>query len=123
MISYARRAEKHSFILKCPSLPVELSRSAVIAAVVETRRQTPHREFFEKLEGIQHRMTETLRNRRDGEFIPTVEKFLESFPTSNGELHDSYYDSLALLSKRYGNEVYTPPHTYTRGKSCNHTLE
>ena len=116
VISYARRVEQHTFILKCPSLPVEISRSAVIAAVIRTRRQNPHPEFFQKLEGIKHRMTQTLQNRRDDEFIPGVERFLDSFPSSALEAHDSFCDILALLSKDYGNDVYTPPHTYTRGK-------
>lgn len=115
-ICYARRVEQHTFTMKCPSLPVEMSRSKVVAAVLRAKRQDIKEDFFENLPGITHRINQIFTSRQDEKYFPIVKRFLDSFPRDVfGAPHESFYPSLAYLSQHYGNEVYQPPPQYVRG--------
>lgn len=115
LIAYAMREETHTFILPCPSLPVELSRKQVIAAVLQGKKQSVKETCIKDLPRIRERYYAVLANRQDDQQIPLVDKFFESLPKNDGEEHETYYCALSLLSKLYGNEVYVAPEVYVRG--------
>jgi hypothetical protein len=119
VIAYAKREETHTFILSCPSLPVELSRRQAIAAVVKTKKQSVKDTLIEELPLVKEKYRAVLVNRCDEEYMPMVDTFFESLPKNDGETHESYYCALSELSKLYGNEVYVPPEVYVRGMYMN----
>lgn len=116
VIAYAKRSEHHSFTLRCPSLPLELSRQECVAAVIRSTRQPLRQEFLKNLAARRDSYVEVLLSRRDDKYIPEVEEFFESLmQLTDSNCHESYYDALAHLSKEYGNEVYVPPLVHITG--------
>jgi hypothetical protein len=116
VIAYAKREERHTFTLPCPSLPIEMSRKQTVAIVARSRRQKLRKDHMIELEEIRERTRLVLCNRRDEEeFMPDVDNFLASVPRNDDEKHDSYYCVLSHLSQHYGNDVYKPPEIYVRG--------
>lgn len=116
VIAYAKREETHTFTLPCPSLPVELSRKEVISTVIKSRKQKLREDIVKELPAIRANYHEVLSNRKDDEHKTCVDKFLDSLPQNNNQVHESYFCALSLLSRLYGNEVYVPPEVYVRGR-------
>lgn len=116
VIAYAKREETHTFTLPCPSLPVELSRSTVIAAVIQSRRQKLKKDILKEIPPIREKYEAVLCNRMDDKkYLPIVNKFFDSLPQNDDHVHQSYFCALTLLSRLYGNEVYVPPEVHVRG--------
>ena len=115
IISYAKRTENQTFILKCPSLPLEISRKLAISRVVTSQRQSIKEDVADSIDVVRRNIYHTLKNRKDLDHMFDVNKLLNSFPLDNATVHESYYDALSKLSALYGNEVYVEPKTYARG--------
>jgi hypothetical protein len=72
-------------------------------------RQPLKENCGEELQLIFRSIKNTLKNRLDEKYIPTIRAFFHSLPKTNENIHFSYYNALEYLFTSFGGDIMFSP--------------